>query len=58
MSDLRTNNTRGYLAEYLVAKAVGATTCRVEWDTYDVLTPEGPRVEVKSAGERAPAGPS
>ena len=50
MSDLRMNNIRGYLAEFLVAKAVGATGSRVEWDAYDVLTPEGIRVEVKSAG--------
>lgn len=50
MSDLRTNNVRGYLAEFLVARAVGATTTRVEWDAYDILTPEGVRVEVKSAG--------
>lgn len=50
MSDLRMNNVRGYLAEFLVAKAVGATGSRVEWDAYDVLTPEGIRVEVKSAG--------
>jgi hypothetical protein len=50
MSDLRMNNVRGYLAEFLVAKAVGATGSRVEWDAYDVLTPDGIRVEVKSAG--------
>ncbi|CAG7574226.1 hypothetical protein FB554_2397 [Barrientosiimonas humi] len=50
MGDLRTNNVRGYLAEFLVAKAVGATGRRVEWDAFDVLTPAGVRVEVKSAG--------
>ena len=50
MSDLRVNNVRGYLAEFLVARAVGAQTNRVEWDAYDVLTPSGVRVEVKSAG--------
>lgn len=50
MSDLLMNNVRGYLAEFLVAKAVGAIGARVEWDAYDVLTPEGLRVEVKSAG--------
>lgn len=49
MSDLRMNNVRGYLAEFLVAKAVGATGRRIEWDAYDVLTPDGVRVEVKSA---------
>lgn len=50
MSDLRMNNVRGYLAEFLVARAVGATGQRVEWDAFDVLTPEGVRIEVKSAG--------
>jgi len=50
MSDLLMNNVRGYLAEFLVAKAVGASGTRVEWDAYDVLTPDGFRVEVKSAG--------
>lgn len=50
MSDLLMNNVRGYLAEFLVSKAVGASGARVEWDAFDVLTPEGVRVEVKSAG--------
>ena len=49
MSDLRMNNVRGYLAEFLVAKAVGASGGRVEWDAYDVLSPEGIRIEVKSS---------
>ncbi|MFV2145605.1 hypothetical protein [Isoptericola sp. G70] len=47
LSDLRMNNVRGYLGEFLVARALGATGNRVEWDSYDVLTPEGVRVEVK-----------
>ncbi|MGY1833176.1 hypothetical protein ACI8AA_22400 [Geodermatophilus sp. SYSU D01180] len=48
-SDLRTNTVRPLLAEYLVARAVGADPRpRVEWDSYDVLTPEGLRLEVKS----------
>lgn len=50
MSNLGTNNVRGYLAEFLVARAVGAPGVRVEWDAFDVLTPEDIRVEVKSAG--------
>lgn len=50
MSNLRTNNVRGYLAEFLVARAVGATDIRVEWDAFDVLTNDGVKVEVKSAG--------
>ncbi len=49
MSDLRTNNVRGYLAEFLVAHAVGAEGNRVEWDAFDVLTPDGVKVEVKSS---------
>lgn len=49
MSDLRMNNVRGYLAEFLVANAVGAKGLRVEWDAFDVLTPSGIKVEVKSS---------
>ncbi len=49
MSDLRMNNVRGYLAEVLVARAVGATGPRVEWDAYDVLAPDGTRIEVKAS---------
>jgi hypothetical protein len=50
MSDLRTNNVRGYLGEFLVARAVGATGARVEWDPWDVTAPDGTRIEVKSSG--------
>lgn len=50
MSDLRTNNVRGYLAEFLVARSVGSTATRVEWDPWDVTAPDGTRVEVKSSG--------
>ncbi|MFD1211109.1 hypothetical protein ACFQ36_03505 [Arthrobacter sp. GCM10027362] len=49
MSDLRMNNARGYLAEFLVAKALGLhEVSRVEWDAYDLLL-DGIRVEVKSS---------
>jgi hypothetical protein len=48
-SDLRTNNVRGYLAEFLVARAVGATHPRVEWDAFDVRSPDGSTIEVKSS---------
>ena len=49
MSDLRMNNTRGYLAEFLVAKALGLHEVnRIEWDAYDLLL-DGIRVEVKSS---------
>lgn len=50
MSDLRTNTLRGYLAEFLVAQAMGADTTRVEWDAYDVLSPESIKIEVKAGG--------
>ena len=50
MSDLRSNATRGVLAEYLVAKAVGATGPRIEWDAYDVRAPDGTTIEVKASG--------
>ncbi|WP_110926720.1 hypothetical protein [Bacillus massiliglaciei] len=41
----------GKLAKFIVAKAVNATNImRVEWDAYDLLTPEGiKKIEVKSA---------
>jgi hypothetical protein len=48
LGDLRTNSTRGYLAEFLVAQALGIKTVRVEWDAYDLLF-DGIRVEVKSS---------
>ena len=49
-SDLLSNTLRGILAEFLVAKAVGATkSARREWDAFDVTTPSGVRIEVKSA---------
>lgn len=50
LSDLRTNTVRPMLAEFLVAQALGAAAKpRIEWDAYDVETPEGVRVEVKSS---------
>ncbi|WP_417374395.1 hypothetical protein [Glutamicibacter protophormiae] len=48
MSDLRVNNTRGYLAEFFVARALGVQATRVEWDDYDVLW-EDVKIEVKSS---------
>lgn len=48
--DLLANTTRGLLAEYIVATAVGAIkTKRVEWDRYDLTIGDGIGVEVKSA---------
>jgi hypothetical protein len=49
-SDLRENIVRGVLAEFLVAKAVGdPSPLRHAWDNYDVTTPDGTRIEVKSS---------
>jgi hypothetical protein len=51
VSDLVSNATRGRLAEYLVAKALGISTTGVrdEWAAYDLATESGVKVEVKSA---------
>lgn len=61
-SDLRSNTTRSSLAEFIVAIAVGAQLgTRIEWDSYDVLSPAGTRIEVKSSAFRqswAQRGPS
>lgn len=49
-SDLTMNTTRGVLAEYLVARAIGAReVVRDAWATYDLTSAEGVTVEVKSA---------
>ncbi|WP_164674565.1 hypothetical protein [Spirulina subsalsa] len=50
MSDLIENRNRGILAEFLVMKALHIQQkTRLEWDAYDLLTPNGIKVEVKSA---------
>ena len=50
-NDLRDNTTRGVLAEFIVARAVGDDRrWREGWANHDVLTPSGIRVEVKSSG--------
>lgn len=49
-SDLISNITRGILAEYIVASALGCTEdVRLPWEAFDLLTSKGVRVEVKSA---------
>ena len=49
-SDLVGNALRGVLAEYIVACALGLPDeARVEWDAYDLRTPQGLTLEVKSA---------
>jgi len=50
-SDLISNATRGVLAEFIVASALGIKLDRVrdEWGAFDLETPEGITIEVKSA---------
>lgn len=50
-SDLVSNATRGVLAEFIVATALGIKLdgVRDEWGAFDLETPEGITVEVKSA---------
>src|SRR5207253_6112014 len=51
LGDLRMNNARGYLVEFLVTRAVGSTDpLRIEWGAHDVKAPDGTRIEVKSTG--------
>ena len=49
-SDLLSNATRGVFAEFIVASALGLVdNVRSEWDSYDLKTTKGKRIEVKSA---------
>jgi hypothetical protein len=49
-SDLISNALRGRVAEYLVAQALGVSEgVRSEWDSFDLQSRDGIRVEVKSA---------
>ena len=49
-SDLTGNALRGVLAEFIVASAMGCNAgTRTEWDAFDIRTPEGIKIEVKSA---------
>jgi hypothetical protein len=51
LGDLRMNNARGYLVEFLVAQALGdPAPMRVEWGAFDVRAEDGTRVEVKTTG--------
>lgn len=51
VSDLVSNATRGRLAEYIIARALGISTAGVrnEWAAFDLITPSGIKLEVKSA---------
>lgn len=49
-SNLIENRNRGILAEYIVRQALEITTpTRLEWDSYDLRTDRGVKIEVKSA---------
>lgn len=51
LGDLRMNNARGYLVEFLVARALGdQSPIRVELGSYDVKAADETLVEVKSTG--------
>jgi hypothetical protein len=65
LGDLRMNNARGYVVEFLVAQALGdSSRVRVEWGPYDVQASDGTLVEVKATGRlqswatRRPSTPS
>ncbi len=50
-SNLKANDVRGVLAEWLVAKIVGLELGpRVSWEGWDLITPEGAKIEVKASG--------
>ncbi|MBN2487471.1 MAG: hypothetical protein JXA98_00415 [Methanosarcinaceae archaeon] len=50
VSDVVSNSQRGILAEFIVARALNLTgTIRSEWDAYDLLLPNGIKIEVKSS---------
>ena len=49
-SDIMGNTERGKIAEYIVAMAVNAhKNTRTEWDSYDILSEDHIRIEVKSS---------
>lgn len=49
-SDLVSNATRGILAEFLVVSSLGLNQgVRNEWDSYDLMTETGVKIEVKSS---------
>jgi hypothetical protein len=50
-SEILGNALRGKLAEYIVATDVGCDSgTRQEWDAYDLVSPDGTKIEVKSSG--------
>lgn len=51
VSDILSNATRGRFAEFIVATAtnVNITNLRDEWSSYDLKTPDGIKLEIKSS---------
>jgi hypothetical protein len=51
VSDILSNATRGRFAEFIVATAtnIDRSALRDEWSAYDLETPEGVKLEIKSA---------
>ena len=49
-SNVLNNTLRGQIAEYIVTQATGATVpaIRLEWESIDIMTPQGIKIEVKS----------
>ena len=50
-SNVLNNTLRGQIAEYIITQATKAEVpaIRVEWESVDIMTPEGISIEVKSA---------
>jgi len=48
-SDLLNNTLRGVMAEFLVSSTLPSDKCRIDWTPYDLISPTGRRIEVKSA---------
>lgn len=49
-SDIRNNTLRGIFAEWLVARLLNIPTKkRSDWDSYDLQTPDGIKIEVKAS---------
>lgn len=51
VSDILSNATRGIFAEFIVGTVIGLDPkdVRIEWDTYDLTSKDGIKIEVKSS---------
>lgn len=47
LSNLRMNNARGYLDEFLATRAIGLAGLRVKWDSYNALPLNGATIGVE-----------